>query len=36
MVNDGRDAVGKDANEKQDLEILTIRTSQANVEVDVE
>lgn len=36
MVIDRRDAVGKDANKKQDPETLTIRTSQAKVEVDVE
>lgn len=36
MVSNRRDAVDKDINENEDAEILTIRTSQANVEVDVE
>lgn len=36
VVSDLRDAVNKDIHENQDPEILTIRTSQAKVEVDVE
>lgn len=36
MVSDRRDAVNNNIHENQDPEILTIRTSQAKVEVDVE
>lgn len=36
VVSDRRGAVDKDINENEDPEILTIRTSQAKVEVDVE